>query len=143
MNGTQLKQILRETFTEVPDKYRENEFCILCPDCDDHSGHRSVNLRTGLTNCFKCNRGGHIKSWLKARGVDLEDGVSAFQTNETTIAPSRSFMTQPEMMKPGVLMGSKSEANTITINPSISIISPQVIGCKMLGLPSTSKSEPS
>lgn len=80
MNGENLKKLLREHFIEVPDRHRGDEFCIICPDCgDDRSGHRSVNLRTGLTNCFLCNRGGHINRWLKDRGVDPEDAFPAFQ----------------------------------------------------------------
>jgi hypothetical protein len=74
VNRERLKQLLQEKFTEVPDRHRGDEFCIICPDCgDDRSGHRSINLRTGLTNCFLCNRGGHIDSWLKKHGVEPDD----------------------------------------------------------------------
>lgn len=79
MNVERLKQLLRESFIEVPDRHRGDEFCIVCPDCKDRSGHRAINLRTGLTNCFLCNRGGHINRWLQAHGVESEDDSLAYE----------------------------------------------------------------
>lgn len=97
MNGELLKKLLQENFIEFPDRHRGDEFCIKCPDCEeDHSGHRSVNLRTGLTNCFLCNRGGHIKRWLKDQGVDPEDAFPVFRGQEDwTVAVENLVYRRP------------------------------------------------
>lgn len=76
-NPTMLRQLLEANFNAVAAKHRGDEFCIICPDCDDKSGHRSVNLKTGATNCFLCHKGGHISRWLKQHGVDVDEVESA------------------------------------------------------------------
>jgi len=72
MIGILLKQEISHTFQVVPHKSSNEELVILCPECGDKSGHRSINLRTGQTFCFRCNKGQHNKgfflAWAKALG---------------------------------------------------------------------------
>lgn len=72
MIGHLLKQEIEHTFTVVYHKSSSEELVFLCPECDDKTGHRSVNLKTGTTNCFRCNKGQHNKgyflAWAKALG---------------------------------------------------------------------------
>lgn len=72
MIGVLLKQEIEHTFQVVPQKSSNEELVFLCPECGDKTGHRSVNLRTGMTFCFRCNKGQHNKgqftAWAKALG---------------------------------------------------------------------------
>lgn len=40
------------------------------PGCADKSGNRGINVRTGLTSCFRCGKGDNI--WNLARGLGIE-----------------------------------------------------------------------
>jgi len=75
MIGILLKQEIEHTFQIVPHKCSHEELVFLCPECGDKSGHRSVNLRTGQTFCFRCNKGQHNKGsflgWAKALGYSF------------------------------------------------------------------------
>ena len=64
-------------FDVIPERSQGDELVFVCPEpgCGDRSGNRSVNLRTGRTNCWRCNRGGDFVLWAGRLGfpVDLEE----------------------------------------------------------------------
>lgn len=75
MVGSALKSEIEHLFQVVKHKSTAEEMVILCPECGDQSGHRSINLKTGQTFCFRCNKGkhnkGHLIGWAKALGHQL------------------------------------------------------------------------
>lgn len=77
MIGPLLKHEIENTFRIVPDKSTSEELVFMCPECGDHSGHRAVNLKTGKTFCWRCNKGknnkGFFLAWAKALGYQFSD----------------------------------------------------------------------
>ena len=80
---SQLRAQIESLFEVVPERSSGDEVVFLCvePGCNDVSGNRSVNLKTGLTNCWRCGKGGNFIQWCKRLGypIELQDepGVSA------------------------------------------------------------------
>jgi hypothetical protein len=66
----QLRRIAEHLFTTVPGRSSATELVMICeqPGCSDQSGNRSVNLTTGMTNCWKCNKGGDFIAWATSIG---------------------------------------------------------------------------
>jgi len=80
MRGIELKQTVSSLFEVVASRSTADELVFLCPQpgCGDKSGNRSVNLRSGKTNCWKCNKGGDFVLWVKGLGIEVtESGVQA------------------------------------------------------------------
>lgn len=78
LKGAALKSVVDSLFTIVKDRSTKQELVFVCPQpgCGDTSGNRSVNLQTGLTNCFRCNKGGDFVRWARWLGYLVEeDGV--------------------------------------------------------------------
>lgn len=74
-----LRQELERLFDVVPHRSTADELCIVCPQpgCGDQTGNRSVNLKTGKTNCFRCNQGGNVIAWASRIGIKIEvDGAT-------------------------------------------------------------------
>jgi hypothetical protein len=73
--GQILRLEIEHTFQIVPQKSTGHELWFLCPECNDKVGHRSVNLQTGMTYCFRCNKGAHNRgsfiAWAKALGYSF------------------------------------------------------------------------
>jgi hypothetical protein len=67
-----LQRFIETTFQVARDRCTHNEIVFVCPwpGCGDETGNRGVNLDTGLTNCWRCNVGGHIFSFLRQLGYD-------------------------------------------------------------------------
>ena len=69
------RTIVRDLFQYVKDL--GDEIVFICPQCDDTKGHRSVNTRNGLTNCWRCgNEPGHAGSfiwWCRSLGYNVDD----------------------------------------------------------------------
>lgn len=88
MIGPLLKREIESTFRVVKDKSTNEELVFLCPECGDRSGHRSVNLKTGKTFCWRCNKGknnkGHFLAWARALGYQFggDDGYSSVAVDE-------------------------------------------------------------
>src|SRR4051812_46576125 len=59
MTGARLKRQVEFLFDIVKERSSTDELVFLCPipGCGDETGNRSVNLKTGATNCWRCNRG--------------------------------------------------------------------------------------
>jgi len=66
-------------FDVVRDRCTHDEIAIICPEkgCNDSSGNRYVNVRTGRTNCWKCSIGGSFVKWARGLGYDIEDDREA------------------------------------------------------------------
>lgn len=69
-----IRSIVESNFEVVRDRSSGNELVFICPEpeCGDRTGNRSVNLKTGLTNCWKCNKGGPLVHWAKNLGLDVD-----------------------------------------------------------------------
>jgi hypothetical protein len=76
MVGTRIKEIVEELFTVIRNRSTEEEMVFVCPvpGCADETGNRSVNLKTGRTNCWRCNKGGDFAKWLHFLGYAVEEG---------------------------------------------------------------------
>jgi len=104
MIGILLKQEIEHTFQVVPHKCSRDELVFLCPECGDKSGHRSVNLNTGQTFCFRCNKGQHNKGsflgWAKALGYTFanEAELSSIPLRDL-LAPSTPRSIVPAISK--------------------------------------------
>ena len=98
--GPVLRTEIESTFQVVREKCSGDELVFLCPECGDRTGHRSLNLKTGQTFCFRCNKGSSNKggffAWARALGhrfnssgsfnsVPVEDLLN--QTTDKPIVP--------------------------------------------------------
>lgn len=101
MIGPRLKQEIENTFRVVRDKSTQDELVFLCPECGDKSGHRSVNLKTGKTFCWRCNTGknnkGQFLSWAKALGYEfaVNEGYSSVPVEQVLYAPEEQTSAVP------------------------------------------------
>ena len=69
--GPILKAEIESTFSVVPSRSTANELVFVCPEpgCGDQSGNRSVNLLTGKTNCWRCNKASNnFVAWARHLG---------------------------------------------------------------------------
>lgn len=77
--NTQLRQQIEQFFDVVGVNTSTGELTFICPECGDKKGHRSVNLKTGMTFCFRCGKGdagrGHVIAWAKSLGFNLDGGT--------------------------------------------------------------------
>lgn len=100
MIGPLLKQEIENTFRVVSGKCTSEELVIVCPECEDRSGHRSINLKTGKTFCWKCGKGknnkGYFLAWARALGYSLspDSGSSSIPVENLFNAP------EPESVVP-------------------------------------------
>ena len=76
---------VENVFEVVPDRCTDEEITFLCPEssCHDKSGNRSVNLRSGQTNCWRCNIGGDFVKWASRLGIVIEK--EEFQVSEDSV----------------------------------------------------------
>jgi hypothetical protein len=72
--GPALKRAVHALFDVVESRSTADEITIVCPEpgCGDSSGNRSINLKTGVTNCWRCNRGGAFQRWAAHLGYEIE-----------------------------------------------------------------------
>lgn len=75
MKGPALKRVVESLFRVVPERSTSNELAFICPEpgCGDATGNRSVNLRTGQCNCWRCNKGGNFVAWARRLGYVLDE----------------------------------------------------------------------
>ena len=95
MKGSLLKSLVSSLFEVVQNRCTQDEIVIICPNCVGHdaSGNRSVNLKTGLTNCWRCNKGGDFVKWARWLGYAVQDeGVANSSIEElvSTLETPRS-----------------------------------------------------
>lgn len=61
----------------------ELHFICPVPGCGDQTGNRSVNLKSGKTNCWRCNIGGDFVKWARWLGYAVEDeGVAMLSLDD-------------------------------------------------------------
>jgi len=76
--ASKIKRTVDELFEVNKDRSTTDELVFICPQpgCADKSGNRSVNLRTGRTNCWRCNVGhANFFKWVQRLGYEVEDGI--------------------------------------------------------------------
>lgn len=75
MNGQSLKLQVESMFEVVKSRTTADELHFICPvpGCGDQTGNRSVNLKSGKTNCWRCNVGGDFVKWARWLGYAIED----------------------------------------------------------------------
>lgn len=80
-----IRSAVESKFDVIRDRSTDEELVFICtqPGCGDTSGNRSVNLKTGLTSCWRCGKGGNIVSWSKRIGVELD--LSKDSLSSTTV----------------------------------------------------------
>lgn len=100
--GPALRREIESTFTVVPSKCTGDELVFCCPECGDKSGHRSVNLRSGQTFCFRCNKGqnnrGQFMAWAKALGFVFTSATDVSQISFEELTAQRQdkfYLPQP------------------------------------------------
>jgi hypothetical protein len=93
--GPLLKQEIESTFEVVRSRSSQNELTFICPEpgCGDQSGNRSVNLKNGQTNCFRCNVGGSFIPWARRLGYRFTNAGDA--TSQLTL--EQLFNIKPEV----------------------------------------------
>lgn len=81
-----LKSAVMSLFQFVPDRSSSTELVIVCPckGCSDSTGNRSINVKTGKTSCWKCNRGySTFERFCNSLGVNVgEFGVVSTDVDE-------------------------------------------------------------
>ena len=100
VKGDQLKATIQALFGDDVIKARSSneEITIICPiaGCGDTSGNRSINLRTGKTNCWRCNKGyGSFVKFCRSLGYDIDDTTSL----PMTLTEAESLLAKVEENK--------------------------------------------
>ncbi len=95
MIGPLLKQEIENTFEIVRGRSSATELAFICPEpgCGDQKGTRSVNLKNGKTNCFRCNIAGSFIPWAARLGYRFTNAGDA--TSNLTL--KQLFDIKPEV----------------------------------------------
>ena len=99
--GPATRQEIEATFIVIPLKSNSQELVFCCPECNDRTGHRSVNLSTGTTNCFRCGKGqngrGNFFAWAKALGFTFTSAtdVSRVSFADLQVEPEKFYVPPP------------------------------------------------
>jgi hypothetical protein len=85
--GPLLRQEIENTFEVVRGRSSQSEIAFICPEpgCGDRKGTRSVNLKNGKTNCFRCNIAGSFIHWARKLGYKFSnegDGASSLSLKQ-------------------------------------------------------------
>jgi len=102
MTGNRLKREVEALFDVVPSRSTAEELVFICPvvGCGDRSGNRSVNLKTGATNCWRCNVG--FKSFVRmcrTLGYSIDESGSS-EPDITAVEEVMNSVDQPKLVKP-------------------------------------------
>jgi hypothetical protein len=94
MTGALLKSQVETLFDVVAHKSTSVELAFICPQpgCTDKSGHRSVNLKTGKTGCFICNKGGDFVKWARYLGYPVKEEQRIAQAADLTEVTYENFV---------------------------------------------------
>jgi hypothetical protein len=100
MNPKALKFEVEAMFEVVRDRSSDTELVFICPvpGCGDKSGNRSVNLKTGKTNCWRCGQGGDFVKWAKFLGYEVDGSLGGAGIDEVEgmlklLEPKREVIT--------------------------------------------------
>jgi len=101
MKGQALKQAVVNLFGIVKERSSNDELVFVCPEpgCGDRSGNRSVNLKNGRTNCWRCNKGGDFVKWVKHLGYKV-DGESVQETGIENLERTLESAHTPKLSAP-------------------------------------------
>jgi hypothetical protein len=93
--GPLLKQEIESTFEIVRSRSSQNELVFICPQpgCGDEKGNRSVNLKNGKTNCWRCNVGGSFIPWARRLGYHFSNAGDA----TSALSLKQLFNIKPEI----------------------------------------------
>lgn len=84
-----LKFIVESLFTVVKDRSTPDEITFICPFCGDATGNRSVSLRNGKTNCWRCGSkpgmSGDFIKWCKRNGYEVDDAYAGMGDDDVEI----------------------------------------------------------
>lgn len=82
MTGQSLISEVNSLFTVVPDRSTRDEIVIICPEpgCGDQGGNRSINVKSGKTGCWRCNKGGDFVKWARRLGHIIDDSETSAVT---------------------------------------------------------------
>lgn len=102
MKGPRLKAEVQSLFEVVPGRSSTDELVFVCPvpGCGDTSGNRSVNLKTGQTNCWRCGKGGPFVKWARKLGYEINDEGVAFSLTEAEELLNRFENSRHEVLIP-------------------------------------------
>lgn len=96
---SQLRAQIESLFEVIPERSSGDEIAIICPEenCGDRSGNRSINLKTGLTSCWRCGRGGKFLDWARRLGydIDIEDSPGVEKNDLDFIVDSLDEKSAP------------------------------------------------
>lgn len=100
LRGSALKSVVEDLFQVVKDRSTGDEIVFVCPQpgCGDNSGNRSVNLTSGQTNCFRCNKGGDFVKWARWLGYTVDEKGAAQQ-----FVPLEQINFNPETARTDVM----------------------------------------
>jgi len=101
MKGAQLKQTVVNLFGIIKERSTNDELVFVCPEpgCGDRSGNRSVSLKNGRTNCWRCNKGGDFVKWVKHLGYKV-DGNSVQDTGLESLERTLEQTATPTLSAP-------------------------------------------
>jgi hypothetical protein len=93
--GPLLKQEIENSFEIIRSRSNHNELTFICPQpgCGDTNGNRSVNLKNGKTNCWRCNVGGDFVQWAKRLGLRFANAGDL----TSTMSLKELFNIKPEV----------------------------------------------
>jgi hypothetical protein len=82
VTGQSLISEVNSLFTVVPDRSTRDEIVIICPEpgCGDQGGNRSINVKSGKTGCWRCNKGGDFVKWARRLGHIIDDSETSAVT---------------------------------------------------------------
>jgi hypothetical protein len=89
------RAVIELNFEVVPSRSFGDEMVFICPQpgCGDRSGNRSVNVKTGRTNCWRCNVAGDFFRWAKKLGYEIRPGEDQ---SSSTVEDLTGLMNVPE-----------------------------------------------
>jgi hypothetical protein len=99
INSAALARFIDGHFEVVRNRSSGDEMFFVCPICGDATGNRAVNLKTGLTNCWRCKekQPGHILSWLRSVGYEVnQDDIGTSLGNQDIGAAVRQALSGTE-----------------------------------------------
>jgi hypothetical protein len=89
-----LRAEIESTFQIAKTRCTSEEIVFVCPECADVAGNRSVNLRTGLTNCWRCGKGRHNKAYFLAWAA--ANGYHFTNAGELAGLSAEELLPEPE-----------------------------------------------
>jgi hypothetical protein len=105
MSPENIRHQVSSAFQVIQGRSNVDELCVLCPvpGCGDKSGNRSINLKNGYTNCWRCPEGQphHIKSLFTSVGLEFQDDgtISVEEVNNILFRDNRKPLTPVQVVE--------------------------------------------